>query len=79
MHALRSARVITLPSERALRDYAHWMQAGIGFFPQVDTQLIKELIKEANVIVLCWDEIKIKENLIFDKHSCELVGFTNIG
>ena len=81
-HALRSAGVITLPSERTLRDYTHWMQAGIGFFPQVDKQLIKEANVHADIdrfIVLCWDEIKIKENLIFDKHSCELVGFTNIG
>ena len=30
-------------------------------------------------VVLCWDEVKIKETLIFDKHTCELVGFTNVG
>lgn len=24
-----------------------------------------------------WDEMKIKGDLCFDKHSCELIGFTN--
>lgn len=28
-------------------------------------------------VVLCWDEVK--EGLVFDKHSCELIGFTNLG
>ena len=25
---------------------------------------------------LCWDEVKIKEGLVFDKHTC---GFTDLG
>ena len=29
--------------------------------------------------MLCWDEMKVKEGLVFDKHTCELVGFTDIG
>ena len=44
------------------------------------------MVKEANVIsekdsfiVLSWDEMKIKEDLVFDKHTCNLVGFTNVG
>ena len=41
-HALREAGVITLPSERTLRDYTHWMPAKVGFMPEVDTQLVKE-------------------------------------
>ena len=43
-------------------------------------------MKEINVteehhkyIMLCWDEMKIKEGLVFNKHTCELVGFTDIG
>lgn len=26
-----------------------------------------------------WDEMKIKQNLIFDKHNCELLGFVDCG
>ena len=43
-------------------------------------------MKEVNIvfekdkfIVLSWDEMKIKEGLVFDKHACKLVGFTSIG
>ena len=79
-HALRESG-ITLPSEITLRDYPHWMPAKVGFMPEVD-----KLVKEANLseekdryVVLRWDEVKIKETLIFDKHTCELVGFTNVG
>ena len=81
-HALRESGMITLPSERTLRDYTHWMPAKVGFMPEVDTQLVKEAnISEEKdrYVVLCWDEVKIKETLIFDKHTCELVGFTNVG
>ena len=30
-------------------------------------------------IVLVWDEMKVKEDLVFNKHTCELVGFTGVG
>lgn len=81
-HALWESGIVTLPSERTLRDYTHWMPAKVGLMPEVDTQLVKEAnISEEKVcyVVLCWDEVKIKENLVFDKHTCELVGFTNLG
>ena len=81
-HALRSTGVITLPSERTLRDYTHWVYAGVGFLPEVDAQLVKEAnISEEKdrFVILIWDEMKIKENLVFNKHTCELVGFTDVG
>ncbi len=42
--ALRSTGVLTLPSERTLRDYTHWMKGQVGF----SSSLNRELIKEAN-------------------------------
>ena len=81
-HALRSAGLITLPSERTLRDYTHWIRAGTGFIPEVDSQLVKEAgISEEKdrFVVLVWDEMKVHEDLVFDKNSCQLVGFTNLG
>ena len=81
-HALRSTGVLTLPSERTLRDYTHWVKGGIGFKADANEQLIKE----ANVqeekdkyVVLVFDEMKIKEDLVFNKHSCQLVGFIDLG
>lgn len=69
-HALRASGLITLPSERTLRDYTHWIRAGVGFIPEVDTQLIWEasVAKEKDrFVVLVWDEMKVHEDLVFDK------------
>ena len=81
-HALRTSGLITLPSERTLRDYTHWIRAGVGFIPEVDTQLIREASvseEKDRFVVLVWDEMKVREDLIFDKNNCRLVGFTNLG
>ena len=40
--ALRSTGVLTLPCERTLRDYTHWMEAGPGFINQVDQHLMSQ-------------------------------------
>ncbi len=81
-HALRRSVLIALPSERTLRDYTHWLRAGVGFITEVDAQLVKEAkidTEKDRFVVLAWDEMKIKEDWVFDKHSCTLIGFTNVG
>ena len=81
-HALRSTGVLTLPSERTLRDYTHWIKGEAGFQASVNRQLIKEAnIREEKdeYITLVFDEMKVREDLVFDKHSCRLVGFVNLG
>lgn len=80
-HALRSS-LLVLPSERTLRDYTHVLKRGVGFLPDVTAQLVSEAdIHEDKdrYVVLMWDEMKIKEDLVFDKHTCELIGFANAG
>ena len=82
--ALRSSGCVKLPSQRTLRDYTHHVRALPGFSDDVDKQLIeaaqlqtcKEFQKYA---VLVMDEMHIKEDLVYDKHSGELVGFVNLG
>ena len=81
-HALRSTGVLTLPSERTLRDYTHWVKGGVGFRADVNEQLMKEAnIQEEKdkYTVLVFDEMKVREDLVFNKHSCELVGFIDLG
>lgn len=81
-HALRSTGVLTLPSERTLRDYTHWIKDEVGFQASVNRQLIKEAkIREEKdeYVTLVFDEMKVREDLVFDKHSCRLVGFVNLG
>ncbi len=81
-NAIRTSGLISLPSERTLRDYTHWIKAGVGFSAEVDAQLVKEAqISEEKdrYVVLVWDEMKINSDLIFNKHTCELVSFVNVG
>ena len=80
-HALRSTGVLTLPSERTLRDYTHWIKGEVGFHASVNCQLIKEAkIREKDeYVTLVFDDMKVREDLVFDKHSCRLVGFVNLG
>ena len=41
-HALCTTTLFTLPSEQILRDYTHFVKAGIGFSLDVDQQLDHE-------------------------------------
>ena len=81
-HAIRSTGVLTLPSERTLSDFTHVVKERVGFQKSVNQQLINEAsVKEEKdkYIVLLFDEMKIKKDLVFDKHTCELVGFVDLG
>ena len=82
--ALRSSGIIMLPSERTIRDYSNWMPAKPGFTAEVDMQLMKEAkineIPEYQKYVCCiFDEVKVKEGLVYNKESMEIIGFVNIG
>lgn len=83
-NALRSSKVITLPSDRTLRDYTHFIKAQTGFSWEVDKQLQSEAKLDSiadfkRFVCLIFDEVKVKEDLIYEKHSGELIGFVNIG
>ncbi len=75
---------IVLPSQRTLRDYSNAVKADSGFSPQVDQQLLQA----ANLLlspgyhgltVLLLDEMHVREELVYNKHSGKLVGFVNLG
>lgn len=81
-NALRNTLV--LPSDRTLRDYTHYIDSRAGFDDNVD----KQLMKEANVdnvpeclkyVCLVLDEVRIKEDLVYDKYSMQVIGFVNVG
>eukprot|EP00731_Ephydatia_muelleri_P010173 Em0005g759a len=83
-HALRSSNLVILPSERTLRDYTNIVKAKTGFSTGIDAQLCHEanidsIPDHEKYVCLVFDEVKIKEDLVFDKHSLELVGFVQIG
>ena len=51
-----------------------------GFQTEVDEMLRKEVNDDesSNYVVLLVDEIKVKESLVYDKYSCEIVGFVEL-
>lgn len=75
---------LKLPSQQTLRDYSYITPTSIGFSNQVDQQLM-EVVNIAQYeefqkcVLLLVDEVHIKEDLVFDKHSGELLGYINLG
>ena len=60
------------------------MKAGAGFSSDVDKMLmtvanIESRLIKGKFVFLLLDEMHIKEDLVFDKHSGMMIGFTNLG
>ena len=81
--AFRSSGLLMLPSERTLRDYTHWMKAKPGFQIEVDRQLIEKAKLDTipdykKYVCIMFDEVKVKEGLVYDKEECNLIGFVDL-
>ena len=71
-----------LPDMRTLRDYRNYVKPKAGFNPGVIDELIDQashLTDSERFICLSLDEMKIQSDLVFDKYTGELVGFTDLG
>ncbi len=82
--AIRQSGCLVLPSQRTLRDYSHCVKADPGFSTEVDHQLMlasKVLVcpEWEKLVVLLLDEMYIREDLVYNKHTGELIGFSNLG
>lgn len=82
--ALRESGVLKLPSQRTLRDYTHYVKAATGFSAEVDKMLVQAAKvatcpEREKCVLLLLDEMHIREDLVYDKHTGELIGFTNLG
>ena len=74
--------MLILPSRRTLKNYKNAIRPHAGF----NSEIIRELVKTATplkghqrYIVLSFDEIKIQANLVYDKHSGELIVCVDLG
>ena len=79
---LRNSNVLTLPSRRTLLDYKNAIMPKAGFNDEVVTELINTASSLKGIqryVVLSFDEIKLQERLVYDKHSGELIGFVDLG
>lgn len=82
--ALKNSGFINLPSERLLYDYSHFIKAGVDFSPDL-VEALRNEVKQKKLteewqqyVGILQDEIRIKEDLVYDKHSGELIGFVNL-
>lgn len=81
---LRDSGVLRLPSQRTLRDYTYYVKAHVGFSHEVDAQLIDAAGVETceewqKCVVMVFDEMHIRKDLVYDKHTGEIIGFANLG
>ena len=81
---IRESGCIHLPSQRTLRDYSHCVKASAGYSSDVDLQLIRA----ANIltcpewhkfVILLIDEMYIREDLVYNKYTGKMIGFTDLG
>ena len=77
---LRNTGILKLPGESTLKDYTNAVLPQAGF----NQNTLKELEKKTEdwpeskrFVVLMHDEMSIKEDLVFDRRSGEVVGFIN--
>jgi len=82
--ALRESGCVALPSQRTLRDYTHFFNASSGFSDDVDRMLmgvskIDKIEEWQKIIGVLLDEMYIKEDLVYNKHTGQLIGFANLG
>ena len=81
---LRSSNCVHLPSQRTLQDYTHFYESRSGFSNDLDLQLINDscvssLSPFQKQVCLLGDEMRIKEDLVYNKHTGELTGFCDMG
>ncbi len=79
---LATSGVFVLPSERVLQDYRNFFKPKPGFCKEnIDrlSEVTTPLIGCQRYVVLSFDEMKIQSDLVFDKHTNELIGFVDLG
>ena len=79
---IRNSGIITLPSSRTLRDYKHLSSTKVGFSLEADRQLVDILAQKdglAKYGMLLFDEMYVKQGLVYEKSTGALFGFTDLG
>ena len=79
---LRNSNILILLSRIKLRHYKNAIRQHVGFNESVTDELIKiasSLLEGyQRCVVLSFDEIKIQENLVFDKYTGDLIGYVDL-
>lgn len=82
---LRESGCLSLPSPRTLRDYTHYNQTTTGFSAATDKELL-DVLKRKNLteewqklVVLLLDEVYIREEVVYNKHTGQILGLLDVG
>ena len=70
-----------LPSRCRLWDYKNYIKPQCGFNSRIVNELrnkIENFSENEKFVVLLMDKMKIQENLVWDKHSGELIGYVDL-
>jgi hypothetical protein len=75
---------IQLPTRRTLNDYTHWVSSKPGFSHEVDSFLyseakVDEFDDYKRYVIVIFDEMKIQEDLVYDKNGNNLLEIVNLG
>lgn len=81
---LRTSGVLKLPSQRTLRDYTYHIESAPGFSAIVDKELmdtadILNCAERDRYVIIIFDEMHVRENIVYNKHTGAIIGFTNLG
>ena len=74
--------ILVLPSLRTLRNYKNYIHPTRGFNPAVINDLADKTVNFSapeRFVFIIFDEMKVQEDLVWDKHSGELIGFVDLG
>ena len=73
---------LVLPSQRRLRDYRNYIKPERGFNKKIIEELKTKVSTFSDVeknVILSFDEMKIENSLVWDKHSGDLIGYVDLG
>ena len=73
---------LIFPSRRRLRDYKSYIKPERGFNPNIMLVLrhqVKEFSNREKFVVSLMDKMKTQENLVWNKHNGELIGYVDLG
>ena len=74
--------MLELPSRRTLRNYRNAVTPQCGFNPDIIEELIyicRDFKGVQRYVVLLLDEMKVQDNLVWNKYSGDLIGFVDLG
>ena len=74
--------ILILPSQRRLRDYKIYIKPERGFNKNIIAELQSKTQPFSHIeknVILAFDEMKIQDNLVWDKHSGHLIGYVDLG